>query len=159
VHIRRRGRDGQALDEVVGAYPAGAGVPYVRYGAAFRRSPATLSVRCGVPGRQVALPRCYQYEKLAELCLGLSAERVTIYGVDVSAADIARIPAGNVRLLRAEFVARWQTARRFHEEQARRVCRTGIAPVWWIPDRGGMSGHGAAGYAPPVPARREPRPG
>jgi hypothetical protein len=104
-------------------------VLYVRYGAAFRRSPATLSVRCGVPGRQVALPRCYQYEKLAELCLGLSAERVTIYGVDVSAADIARIPAGNVRLLRAEFVARWQMARRFHEEQARRVCRTGIAPV------------------------------
>ena len=36
-------------------------------------------MRCGVPGRQVALPRCYQCEKLAELCLGLSAERVTIY--------------------------------------------------------------------------------
>jgi hypothetical protein len=51
--------------------------------------------------------------------LGLSAERVTIYGVDVSAADIATIPAGNVRVLRAEF-ALWQTAKRFHDEQARR---------------------------------------
>lgn len=39
------------------------------------------------------------------LCLGLSAERVSIDGVDVSAADIAKIPAGNVRVPQAEFVA------------------------------------------------------
>jgi hypothetical protein len=54
------------------------------------------------------------------LCLGLSAERVSIDGVDVSAADIAKIPAGNVRVPRAEFVALWQRAERFHDEQVRR---------------------------------------
>jgi hypothetical protein len=40
--------------------------------------------------------------------------------VDVSAADITRIPAGNVRVPRAVFVALWQTAERFHDEQVRR---------------------------------------
>lgn len=54
------------------------------------------------------------------LCLGSSAERVTIDGVDVSAADIAKIPAGNVRVPLAEFVALWQRAERLHDEQVRR---------------------------------------
>ena len=54
------------------------------------------------------------------LSLGLSIERVTIYDVDVSAADIAKIPAGNARVPRADFVALWQTAERFHDEQIRR---------------------------------------
>jgi hypothetical protein len=40
----------QALDEVVGAYRSGTSVPYTRYAAAFRRSQATLNVRCGFPG-------------------------------------------------------------------------------------------------------------
>jgi len=34
--------------------------------------------------------------------------------------DIAKIPAGNVRVPRAEFVALWQTAERLHDEQVRR---------------------------------------
>jgi hypothetical protein len=55
-----------------------------------------------------------------ELCLGLLAERVSIDGVDVSAADIAKMPADNVRVPRAEFVALWQEAERFHDEQVRR---------------------------------------
>ncbi len=42
---------------------------------------------------KLALPRCYQWETLAGLCLGLPAQRVTIDGVDGSAADIAKIPA------------------------------------------------------------------
>jgi hypothetical protein len=45
---------------------------------------------------------------------------VTIDGVDVSAADINRIPAGNVRVLQAEFGALWQMAERSHDEQVRR---------------------------------------
>lgn len=45
---------------------------------------------------------------------------VTIENVEVSAADIAKIPAGNVRVPRAEFVALWQAAERFHDEQVRR---------------------------------------
>lgn len=52
--------------------------------------------------------------------MGLPAERVSIDGVDVSAADIAKIPAGNVRVSQAEFVALWQTAERLHDEQVRR---------------------------------------
>lgn len=60
------------------------------------------------------------------LCLGLSAPRVTIDYVDVSAEDIARVPVGNVRVPRAEFVALWQRAERFHDEQVRR----GI-PDWY----------------------------
>lgn len=52
--------------------------------------------------------------------MGLSAERVNIDGMDVSAVDIAKIPAGNVRVPRAEFVALWQRAERFHDEQVRR---------------------------------------
>jgi hypothetical protein len=55
----------------------------------------------------------------------LSAEHVTIYGVDVSAADIAKVPAGNVRVPGSEFVALWQTAERFHDEQVRRGVPTG----------------------------------
>jgi hypothetical protein len=45
---------------------------------------------------------------------------VTIDGVEVSAADIAKIPGSNVRVPRAEFVALWQMAERFHDEQVRR---------------------------------------
>jgi hypothetical protein len=63
---------------------------------------------------------CYQWEKLVGLCLGLLAPRVTIDGVDVSAADIAKIPARNVRVPQADFVALWQAAERFHDEQVRR---------------------------------------
>ncbi len=40
--------------------------------------------------------------------------------MEVSAADIAKIPAGNVRVPRAEFVALWQMAERSHDEQVRR---------------------------------------
>lgn len=63
------------------------------------------------------------------LCLGLSAEHVTIYGVDVSAADITKMPAGNVRVPWSEFVALWQTAERFQDEQVRR----GV-PDWYGAD-------------------------
>jgi hypothetical protein len=52
--------------------------------------------------------------------LGLPLPRVTINNVEVSAADIAKIPAGNVRVPRADFVALWQTAERLHDEQVRR---------------------------------------
>jgi hypothetical protein len=45
---------------------------------------------------------------------------VTIDDVDVSTADIVRIPTGNVRVPRSEFVALWRTAERFHDEQIRR---------------------------------------
>jgi hypothetical protein len=51
---------------------------------------------------------------------GLPAPRVIIDGVDVSAADIVRIPTGNVRVPRSEFVTLWQTAERVHDEQIRR---------------------------------------
>lgn len=47
-------------------------------------------------------------------------QRVTLNGVEVSAADVAKIPAGNMRVSRAEFVALWQTAERLHDEQLRR---------------------------------------
>ena len=58
--------------------------------------------------------------KLAERPFELEDHHVTIEGVEVSAADIARIPAGNVRVPQAEFVALWQAAERFHDEQVRR---------------------------------------
>jgi hypothetical protein len=58
---------------------------------------ATLNVRCGCRVDKSALPACYQWEKLAEVCLGLSAERVSIDGVDAVAADIAETPAASVR--------------------------------------------------------------
>jgi hypothetical protein len=45
---------------------------------------------------------------------------VTIDIVDVSAADVATMPAGNVRVPQAEFVALWRAAERFHDEQVRR---------------------------------------
>ncbi|MDQ3761410.1 MAG: hypothetical protein M3460_06830 [Actinomycetota bacterium] len=45
---------------------------------------------------------------------------MTINGVDVSAADIAKVPASNVRVPWAEFSVLWQTAERFHDEQIRR---------------------------------------
>lgn len=45
---------------------------------------------------------------------------MTLDGVEVSAADVAKIPAGNVRVSRAEFVALWQTAERLHDDQLRR---------------------------------------
>jgi hypothetical protein len=63
------------------------------------------------------------------LRLGLCAQCVTIDGVEVSAADIAKIPGSNVRVPRAEFVALWQRAERFHDEQVRR----GI-PDWYGAD-------------------------
>ena len=47
-------------------------------------------------------------------------ERVKIHGVEVSAADVAKVPAGNMRVSRAEFAALWQTAERFHDEQVGR---------------------------------------
>ncbi len=52
--------------------------------------------------------------------MGSPSHRVTIDNVEVSAADIARIPAGHVRVPRADFVALWQTAERLHDEQVRR---------------------------------------
>jgi hypothetical protein len=52
--------------------------------------------------------------------LELSAQRVIIDGVDVSTADIAKIPAANVRVPQAEFAALWQRAERHHDEQVRR---------------------------------------
>jgi hypothetical protein len=57
---------------------------------------------------------------IARLWLDCSARCVTLDGVDVSAADIAKIPVGNVRVPQAEFVALWQKAERFHDEQVRR---------------------------------------
>lgn len=51
---------------------------------------------------------------------GCCLQRVTIDSVDVSAADIAKIPVGNVRVPQAEFVALWQAAERLHDEQVRR---------------------------------------
>lgn len=64
--------------------------------------------------------RLPQAEAVARPRLGLTAPRVTIESVDVSARDIARIPAGNVRVPQAVFGALWQTAERFHDEQVRR---------------------------------------
>lgn len=61
-----------------------------------------------------------QRERLAGLCLELSAQHVIIDGVDVSVADIAKIPAANVRVPPAEFAALWQLAERRHDEQVRR---------------------------------------
>lgn len=40
--------------------------------------------------------------------------------VEVSAADVAKIPVSNMRVSRAEFVALWQTAERLHDDQLRR---------------------------------------
>lgn len=54
------------------------------------------------------------------LCLVVIIERVTLEGMDVSATDVAKIPASNMRVSRAEFVALWQTAERLHDEQLRR---------------------------------------
>jgi hypothetical protein len=45
---------------------------------------------------------------------------MTLNGVEVSAADVAKIPAGNIRVSRAEFVALWQAAEQLHDEQLRR---------------------------------------
>ncbi|HZS20437.1 MAG TPA: hypothetical protein VFA63_05545 [Pseudonocardiaceae bacterium] len=45
---------------------------------------------------------------------------VSIEGVKVSPADVAKIPAGNLRVSRAEFVALWQAAEQCHDEQLRR---------------------------------------
>jgi hypothetical protein len=67
-----------------------------------------------------SLPQCCHGEKFAVLRLVRATERVTIHDVDVSAADVAKVPAGNMRVSRAEFVALWQTAERFHDEQVRR---------------------------------------
>jgi hypothetical protein len=52
--------------------------------------------------------------------LELLAQRVIIDGMDVSAADIAKISAANVRVPRAEFAALWRRAERLHDEQVRR---------------------------------------
>lgn len=49
-----------------------------------------------------------------------ATKHVNIHHVDVSAADVAKVPAGNMRVSRAEFAALWQTAERFHDEQVRR---------------------------------------
>ena len=49
-----------------------------------------------------------------------ATKHVNIHDVDVSAADVAKVPAGNMRVSRAEFAALWQTAERFHDEQVRR---------------------------------------
>jgi hypothetical protein len=46
--------------------------------------------------------------------LGLLVQRVTIDNMDVSAAEIAEIPAGNVRVPQAQLVALWRTAEGFH---------------------------------------------
>jgi hypothetical protein len=45
---------------------------------------------------------------------------MTLTGMEVSAADVAKVPAANMRVSRAEFVALWQTAERLHDEQLRR---------------------------------------
>ena len=45
---------------------------------------------------------------------------MTLDSVEVSATDVAKIPAGNMRVSRAEFVALWQTAEQLHDEQLRR---------------------------------------
>jgi hypothetical protein len=58
--------------------------------------------------------------KVCGTVLGLADPACDHGCVDVSAAEIAKIPAGNVRVPRAQFVALWQTAERFHDEQVRR---------------------------------------
>jgi hypothetical protein len=50
----------------------------------------------------------------------LSVRRVTIDDVDVTAADIAKIPAGNLRVARDDFAALWTAAERHLEQQNRR---------------------------------------
>lgn len=47
-----------------------------------------------------ALPGCYQWEKLAEVCFGLPAERVTIDGVDEVTFSPAR--GGHRRTVRSD---------------------------------------------------------
>jgi hypothetical protein len=54
------------------------------------------------------------------VCCGLSVWGVTLGGVELTAADIERIPRGNLRVPLADFVALWRTAERHQEEQARR---------------------------------------
>ena len=49
-----------------------------------------------------------------------SAARVTLDGVRVTQADIARIPASNVRVPRAEFAALWAAAEQRCDEQGAR---------------------------------------
>lgn len=61
-----------------------------------------------------------QWERLVDLCLEFPAQRVIIDSVNVSAADIAKIPAANVRVPQAEFAALWQRAEWLHAEQVRR---------------------------------------
>ena len=58
--------------------------------------------------------------KTCRPALGIVAQWCDDRDVDVSAADIDRIPAGNVRVPRAEFGVLWQTAERSHDEQVRR---------------------------------------
>lgn len=45
----------------------------------------------------------------------MSGGRVTIEGVDVTPTDIEKIPARNIRVRRAEFVALWIAAERYQE--------------------------------------------
>jgi hypothetical protein len=50
----------------------------------------------------------------------MSSGRATLGNVDVSAADIARIPPANLRIPLGEFAALWVTAERLCDEQTRR---------------------------------------
>lgn len=76
----------------------------------------------------------------------LSAVRATVEGVQVTARDVERIPPGNLRVPRDEFVAVWVEAERRVEAQSRaqqgdayttgvaRTCRwlaTAFVPTRW----------------------------
>lgn len=50
----------------------------------------------------------------------MSVPRVTLKPVRVTEADVARIPAGNLRVPRADFVALWAAAERLDQEQGDR---------------------------------------
>lgn len=52
-------------------------------------------------------------------CSTLSWPRATIGDVDVTQADIDRIPSHNLRVRRAEFAAFWAAAERFHDDNVR----------------------------------------
>lgn len=64
--------------------------------------------------------------------LALSARRVTIDGVEVTAADIAKIPARNLHVPRGEFVAVWIAAERQAVEKNDWYSAGVVAACRWL---------------------------
>ncbi len=71
--------------------------------------------------------------------------RVTLGAVEVSAADIARVPPGNIRVSRADFAAVWTAAERYvsHDWYALGVALT----CRWVAHSRGTTLNGVTGPA------------